>query len=130
MKQQPEYHLCCEVCKHLNKYHSKVLFMTDTIASVHLTGAQGKRNKMVQKSDFKTPDLIIFQPNKYFHGLFIEMKVETPFKKDGAIKASQDDHLLKQQQTLQRLTERGYCACFSWTLEQTIKIIETYLHDC
>ena len=85
MKKQPEFDLQKQVCRYLNLQYKEVLFLSDTIASVKLTEPQAKRNSQIQKRGFKTPDLIIFEARKGFHGLFIELKVKSPYKKDGKI---------------------------------------------
>ena len=124
MKQQPEYHLQVAICQWLRIQHPKVLFLSDTIASVHLTAQQANRNKAIQKEHFKCPDLIILHPNKHYHGLFIELKVESPFKKNGELKAG--EHLQGQQSTIDDLNKMGYFACFSWGFDMTKDIIEAY----
>lgn len=126
-KNQPEFELHKSICKYLDLQHQKLLYLSDTIASVKLTIPQQVRNKAIQKKGFKTPDLIILEPNKYYHGLFIELKVKTPFKKDGTI--LKDEHLESQQQTINNLNKKGYFACFSWSFEMTIAIIEKYIKD-
>ncbi len=128
-KEQPEFILQKEVCQWLRKQYPKVMFMSDTIAAVKLTKPQAVRNKSIQKEGFKCPDLLIFEPRGIYHGLFIELKVETPFKKDGSIKASQDDHLLKQNKTLFNLYDIGYYACFAWTFEMSVDIITDYMNN-
>ena len=128
-KEQPEFILQKQVCQWLNTQYPKVMFMSDTIAAVKLTKPQAVRNKSIQKEGFKCPDLLIFEPRGNYHGLFIELKVETPFKKDGDIKASQDDHLLKQNKTLFNLYDIGYYACFAWTFEMAVKIIKEYMNQ-
>ena len=125
MKQQPEYHLQVAICQWLRIQHPKVLFLSDTIASVHLTDQQANRNKAIQKEHFKCPDLIILHPKGEFHGLFIELKVEIPFKKNGELKSS--EHLQGQQSTIDDLNKRGYFACFSWGFDMTVNIINSYL---
>jgi hypothetical protein len=127
MKQQPEYDLQKGVCKFLSLQYPKVLYLSDTIASLRLTIPQQVRNKAIQKSGFHCPDLLILQPNDTYKGLFIELKVLTPFKKDGELKAS--DHLLAQWNTIQDLNQLGYFACFSWGLEMTINIINLYIKN-
>ena len=127
MKQQPEYHLQVAICQWLRIQHPKVLFLSDTIASCRLTIPQQVRNKAIQKEHFKCPDLIILHPNKYFHGLFIELKVDSPFKKNGELKAS--EHLQGQQSTIDDLNARGYHACFSWGFDMTVNIINRYLES-
>lgn len=124
MKQQPEYHLQVAICQWLSTQHPKVLFLSDTIASCYLTAQQANRNKAIQKEHFKCPDLIILHPNKHFHGLFIELKVESPFKKNGELKAG--EHLQGQQSTIDDLNKMGYFACFSWGFDMTKDIIEAY----
>jgi hypothetical protein len=127
MKQQPEYDLQKSVCKFINLQYPKVLYLSDTIASIKLTKPQQGRNKAIQKNGFNCPDLLILQPNDTYKGLFIELKVLTPFKKDGNLKAS--NHLLGQWNTIQDLNQLGYFACFSWGLEMTINIINLYIKN-
>jgi hypothetical protein len=129
MKQQPEYYLQKCVCEFLRIQYPKVLFLSDTIASLRLTIPQQVRNKAIQKNGFNCPDLLILQPNETYKGLFIELKVLTPFKKDGELKASANDHLLNQWNTIQDLNQLGYFSCFSWGLEMTINIINLYIKN-
>jgi len=123
----PEYHLQVQVCKYLQWAYPKVMFMSDTVASVQLTIGQQVRNKAIQKPGFKCPDLLILCPRGEYHGLLIELKVETPYKKDGQIKASQNNHLKNQLATLKELTELGYYARFGIGFEHTKEIIDTYM---
>lgn len=128
-KEQPEFILQKMVCNYIRAQYPKVLFMSDTIAAVKLTGQQAVRNKSIQKEGFKCPDILIFEPTKNYHGLFIELKVESPFKKDGNIRASQDDHLLKQSQTISELNANHYYACFAWSFEMAKEIIDGYFRN-
>ena len=104
----------------------KALYLSDTVASIKLTIPQQVRNKAIQKVGFKCPDLMILDPRNGYSGLFIELKIDTPFKKDGKIKASQKDHLKGQQETLMQLQIRGYKTCFSWGFKMTKQIIDDY----
>ena len=122
-----EYELQKSIARYLSYQYPDVLFMSDTIASVKLTKTQAGRNKLVQKNGFKCPDILVLEPRNGFCGLFIELKLVTPFKKDGEIKASQEDHLLKQHECLIKLTSKGYFCCFSWSFEMTKLIIDNYL---
>ena len=127
MKKQPEYILQKHVCEWLSLQHSEVLFLSDTIASVKLTKQQAVRNKLIQKNGFKTPDLLILEPNQKYNGLFIELKVESPFKKNGELKSNK--HLEAQQKSIEELNKKGYYACFSWGFENTIDLIRNYLKN-
>lgn len=126
MKNQPEYQIQKSICKWLDLQHPKVLYMSDTVASVKLTIPQQVRNKAIQKQGFKCPDLIIFQPNSEYHGLFLELKVTSPYKKDGSLK--KDEHLESQQKTINDLKLKGYLALFCWDFETAINTITDYLN--
>lgn len=124
-KQQPEYQLQVAISNYISTAYPDVLFMSDTVASLKLTIPQSVRNSKIQKKGFKTPDLLVLKPNSAYHGLFIELKIETPFKQDGSLKKS--EHLEAQQKTINDLNELGYFACFSWGFEKTKRIIDDYL---
>lgn len=126
-KQQLEYHLQKQVCQYIAIQYPQLLFLSDTIASCNLTMQQAVRNKAIQKEGFKTPDLVIFQPNANYNGLLIELKVESPYKKDGSLYTS--EHLKSQNATIENLNKCGYYACFSWGFDMTKKIIDDYLSN-
>jgi hypothetical protein len=122
-----EYDLQVAVCRYLSYQYPDVLFTSDTIANLKLTKAQASRNKKIQKNDFSTPDLLILEPRNGFGGLFIELKIDTPFKKNGEIKASDKDHLKRQLETIEKLNKKGYSVYFSWSFDMTKQIIDDYL---
>jgi hypothetical protein len=123
-----EYDLQVAVCKYLSYQYPDVEYMSDTIANLKLTKTQANRNKKIQKNGFKCPDIIILEPRNNFSGLFIELKLQTPFKKDGEIKASTKDHLKGQLETIENLNKKGYLAHFSWGFDMTKEIIDSYLN--
>jgi hypothetical protein len=123
----PEYELQKMVCRYLELQYPSVLFLSDVKASVKLTIPQARRNKAIQKHGFKCPDLLILERRGGSAGLLIELKIETPFKKDGGIKASQDDHLKLQLESLMVLNNRGYTTAFRWTFEQCKTLIDQYM---
>lgn len=125
IKQQPEFDLQKRVCSYLKVAHPNVLFMSDTIASLKLTKNQAVRNKQIQKPCFKTPDLIIFSPKGKFHGLFIELKIASPFLLNGEL--SKKKHIQEQAATIEQLKKLGYHASFQWEWEKIIKLINWYL---
>lgn len=122
-----EYELQRQISWYLHVQYYDVLFLSDTIANLKLTKMQAIRNKRIQKEGFKTPDLLILEPRNGYSGLFIELKIVTPFKKDGEIKASIKDHLKRQLESIERLNKKGYKACFGVGFEETKKIIDDYL---
>jgi hypothetical protein len=122
-----EYELQRQISWYLHVQYYDVLFLSDTIANLKLTKMQAIRNKRIQKEGFKTPDLLILEPRNGYSGLFIELKIATPFKKDGQIKASTKDHLKGQLESIEKLNQKGYKACFAVGFEETKKIIDDYL---
>lgn len=127
MKHQ-EYVLQKAVCRYLEIQYPKVLFLSDTIGNVKLNEIQASRNKQIQKTDFKCPDLLILEPNKKYKGLFIELKKETPYKKDG-ITLLKNKHIESQYRSICDLINKGYYACFKWDFEDIKKLIDNYMKD-
>lgn len=125
MKQQPEYILQRQVCEYLKTAYPKIYFLSDTVAQIKLTFSQQSRNKAIQCSRFKCPDLLILCPANGYHGLFIELKAKTPFKLNGEL--LKDEHLQGQAETIAELNRLGYMACFGWEFEQVRRIIDEYL---
>lgn len=126
MKQQPEFDLQKRVCAYLRVAHPSVDFMSDTIGSLKLTKFQAKRNSQIQKPGFKTPDLLIFLPKGGYHGLFIELKAESPYKLNGDLKANA--HIREQSVTISKLKSLGYYADFQWNFDSIVKLINWYLN--
>ena len=124
MKNQPEFQLQKMICKFLDLQYPKVLYLSDTVASVKLTIPQQVRNKSIQKVGFKCPDLLILEPRNGYAGLFIELKTKSPFKKNGEL--LKNDHVEEQFKTIQDLNQKGYKALFSWDFDQCKSIIEQY----
>jgi hypothetical protein len=121
-----EYLLQKEVCKFLDDNYPNLLYMSDTIANVKLTLPQQARNKAIQKEGFKCPDLIIFEPKGMYKGLFIELKIKSPFKKDGGLYKSA--HLKAQEKTMLDLNKKGYLCFFAWNIKQTEDLINYYMN--
>jgi hypothetical protein len=78
------------------------------------------------RSDTGLPDLLIFEPKGKFHGLFIELKAKTIYKKDGGY--LKDDHIEDQAHLLHRLKVKGYMACFAIGFDDAKKIIDSYFN--
>lgn len=125
MKRQPEFELQCAVCRYISIQYKDVMFASDTIASLYLTIPQKARNKKIQKDGFHCPDVMIFEPKGKYNGLFIELKVVSPFKKDGTLK--KNEHLENQQRTINDLKSKGYFAIFATGFEEAKNIIDLYM---
>lgn len=123
--QHKEYELQKQICQYIRYQYPNVFFLSDTIASVKLTMSQAVRNKAIQNNEFHCPDLLILQPNKQYHGLCLELKIESPYKRNGELKTS--EHLQNQGKTIYKLNKLGYKALFVWSFEQAKKEIDNYI---
>lgn len=121
-----EFDLQKAVTKYIRLQYPRLLFLSDSIASCKLTIPQQVRNKAIQCEGFKTPDIIIFEPKKNYSGLFIELKIETPYKINGTLK--KNPHIEAQNDTICALNWRGYMARFAWTFEMAKEIIDDYMN--
>jgi hypothetical protein len=128
-KEQPEFKLQCQVCEYIKLQYPKVRFFSDTIAFVKLTLPQQMRNKKIQCDGFKMPDIVIFATRvvdgERFSGLLIELKSETPYKKDGFLKSN--EHIKAQSNELDNLASDGYFSTFAWSFDVAKIIIDKYL---
>ena len=105
--------------------YPRILLLSDNIASIKLTIPQQVRNKSIQKEGFKCPDLLILEPRGKYAGLFIEIKVVTPYKKNGELKKS--DHLEGQDKSLKDLAKKGYYTGFAWGFQGVKDVIDNYM---
>lgn len=121
-----EFELQSQVSSYLIYQYPDVDFLSDTVASVKLTIPQAQRNKKVQKPGFKCPDLLILEPRGEYHGLFIELKASTPYKKCG-IELLKNQHVEDQAYQLEKMKAKGYYACFAWSFEMAVDIIDNYM---
>lgn len=112
-----------QICDYLNIQYKNVLFNTD-MSGIKLTIGQATQAKKLRSGN-GFPDIIIYESNDHFKALFLEVKKETPFKKDGKLKKS--DHLKEQHDMHFKLWEKGYFAKFVWTFEMAKKLIDDYL---
>ena len=122
MKHQ-EYDLQKAVCNYLNLQYPEVLYIS-TGTSLKLTKNQAVRNKAIQKNIFKCPDLLIFKRRYGSQGLFIELKIEDPLRKNGNFKS---EHIKAQYETICELNKLGYHACFAVGFDEAKRIIDGYL---
>jgi len=75
------------------------------------------------------PDLMIPIANKYYHGLFIEMKRRAKRLKNGKKSTSHTKVRPEQEKWLNDLSERGYCVNVCYGADEAIEVIENYMED-
>jgi hypothetical protein len=122
-----EYNLYKSIAEYMRWVHKDVIYHFD-LAGLNLSFAQAGMTKVIQYNR-GWPDLFIAEKRQGYAGLFIEVKIETPYKKDGTIKASSNNHLQEQQDCIDALKQKGYLACFAWNFDMIKLIIDNYLNN-
>lgn len=125
MNQQPEYLLQCAFVAYCARHYSDLIVFSDTAAHIPKTVKQQLRANKLQTGG-KWLDIFIAQPSGEYCGLMMELKAETPFKKDG-VTLLKNEHIEAQHDTMLRLRSRGYAALFVWELPQCIAVLNNYL---
>ena len=123
-----EESLAQKVSKWLAIQHKNIIYRFDVGADVKLSIPQATKLARLQGRWSKGyPDLLILKPNKRHAGLFIELKMTSPYKKDGQLK--KDKHLETQANMHTKLREAGYYATFATGFDEVKDIISEYLEE-
>jgi len=118
-----EQQLHKQICDYLKWHPDKPMFNTD-MSGIRLPMGLAKKAAAL-RSERGFPDIVVHEARFVFHGLFLEVKKESPYKKDGTLKAGQ--HLKEQEEVIKKLLDRGYLAVFVWDFEETKQLIDKYL---
>lgn len=124
-QEQSEKILHRKVCDYLQEYYPHVYFDSD---SSGIRVGQGMANQLKQtRSSHAHLDLTVLEPSREFKALILELKVKTPFLKDGSL--STEAHIQDQFITMCLLESKGYKCMWCWSLDQAITIFQNYLGD-
>lgn len=128
-----------QIVNYIKTQYPKVIFNTD-MSGIRLTKEQAKKAKQLRSSN-GFPDLTVYEISgcKKHSALFLEIKKETPYKKNGELKKMMRietisgikikyDHLKRQNEMHKKLRERGYRAEFAWDFVMAKKEIDDYLN--
>jgi hypothetical protein len=116
------------VAKYLLTAYPRAMFHFDLGSGGKKTKFQAIRAKKLHgKWSRGYPDLFIAVSNKYYNGLFIELKSDgsSPYKKDGKLK--KNEHTENQYKVHQKLRDDGYEAVFATGFKEAKEIIENYM---
>jgi len=117
------------ICDYIKLQYPKALFNTD-MSGIKLTIGQATQAKKLRSGN-GFPDIVIYEEGfgKHFKGeyyaLFLEVKKETPFKKNGYLKLNK--HFEDQYTMLHNLEQRRFKAVFVWSFDMAKDIIDKYL---
>lgn len=131
------------ITTYIKLQYPNVEFTTD-MSGVRLPIGLAKKTKALRSGN-GFPDILILKTVTYgygeivhengdtnkvpvflFTGLFLEVKAESPFLKDG-ITLKKSDHLQEQDAKHKKLLAQGYLCQFVWTFEQAKNIIDNYM---
>jgi len=120
-KQEESLHKA--VCNFLKLQFPDLIFTSES-GGIRLTMGQAVKAKSL-RSESKLPDLLVMEPRGGYSGLFIEIKKESVWLRDGSL--SKDKHVQAQGKVLDRLKNKGYYAVFGCGIDGTMSIINTYM---
>ena len=86
------------------------------------------KSKAMGKSN-GVPDLCICKANKYYHGLYIEMKRRVKTLKNGKKSISRPETRPEQLKWLDKLNSNGYYAVVCYGADEAIKVIDEYMEN-
>jgi len=121
-----EQQLAQKLSNYMQLKHPTQLFHFDTGADIFTNKTSAMRMSKLQGKNSKGhPDFILYLPTKKYGALFIELKITSPFKKDGTLKKNK--HLETQNKYHQILRNKGYKVEFGTGFDECVKIIEDYI---
>jgi len=113
------------VCDYIRLQYPDVIFNTDLSGATKLTVGQAVALKSL-RSGRGFPDIVIYEPCKGYHGMFIELKQEGTkiYNKSGE---PATPHIVEQLDMITNLRNRGYYADFAIGFDEAKTIIDNYL---
>lgn len=112
------------VCNYLRLAYPKIIFLSES-SGVRTSIGLATKLKKTRSSDVHL-DLYILEAVKNYHGLILELKADSVYKKDGTLFKS--EHLEDQQKTINKLMNKGYYASFACGFDEAKILIDNYLH--
>lgn len=120
MKQEEIIHR--QVCEYIRRQYPKVIFTSEP-SGLRLPIGLAKKLKAM-RSGSKLPDIWIMEIRKGYGGLFIELKAESILNKKGNFKTP---HIAAQNETIEKLLNKGYFATFAVGFDDAKNLIDSYL---
>lgn len=125
-KKEKDLHIA--VCKYVRDKYPGVYIGSDPSGIV--TGNIGVKNEIKAKSwqHSKNLDIHMLEPVGKYHGAVLELKIESPYLKDG-VTIKSDETIQRQAYSINHLRARGYYADFGINYEDAISKIEKYMNN-
>lgn len=122
---RPEDSIHISICDFIKTQYPDVIFSSEP-SGLRLPIGQAKKLARM-RSGSKLLDIWIPEPRGPYHGLFFEVKAESPFQKNGSLYS--DKHLAEQAKMIERLKKKGYQAMFVWSVEQGVIEMNKYMRQ-
>lgn len=128
MVRQREQVVQLALCQHTRREYPDAIFTCDFAAGLKLPPWLAKL-RAAMSSGRGYPDYTLDVKRGDFAGLRLELKAEgeVVYKRDGTVRASKNDRLQIQHDTLEQLRKEGYCAEFAIGLDQATGILDWYM---
>lgn len=127
MSEKSEQKLQIKLCSYIKNFYPNVYFSSDPSG---LRVTPGLRNLLkATRSRHAQLDITILAPSRCrkYHALILELKKESPYKKDGQYIFKLNKHISDQIDTMRELEEIGYRATWCWSFEMGKDILAQYL---
>lgn len=121
---RPEEQIHFQIAEYVRIQYPRVFFISESSGLRVSRGLAAKLKKT--RSKHTHLDLYILYPNKGYHGLILELKARSIYKKDGEL--FKDDHLHDQADTIKKLNKIGYKASFATSFNEAKKLIDEYMN--
>ena len=109
------------IVEYINLQYPATIFNTD-LSGLRLTIGQAKVVKKL-RSNNSFPDIVIYKKNQTYGAMFIEVKIEPPYKMNGDIKKKYKP----QNDMLEKLNKKGYYAIFGYDFCDIKNKIDWYM---
>jgi hypothetical protein len=124
-KKKTEALLHTQIAKYMKAQYPRVRFHSSYDGELLAGGVRQGVKMKTQNWGPGFPDMMIFFRAGSSSGLALEIKVKSPYKKNGELLAG--THLKEQSEWLEYLFMQGWDAYFIWEFDQAKKIIDEYL---
>jgi hypothetical protein len=101
------------------------LFFFNSFQGMRLSFGQINKAKKTGGLKKGLPDFMFLKNNGTYSSLFIELKKESPYLKNGELK--EDEHLQLQRDVIEQLKIEGHYACFCCSFDDFKTIVTNYM---
>ena len=127
-RKKEEESLSLRVCKYLDMAYPNVMYACD-LSGIKLPIGLAVKAKAQRCKNYKIIDLFIYENNKYYGGLAIELKKnkDEVYCKGGSLR--QNEHIQEQFKSISKLRLNRYSAHFGCGFDEAVWLIDEYMKN-